>query len=226
MGDRSPPEVSVRCRFDESRVSGQIPPAAGEDRGRPVATDVVIDERRFHERLLAQDPGVLSELYDQFSDSVYGVILRVTSDRGAADDITQSIFIDVWRRPDRWDPDRGALRPWLSTLAHHRSVDWLRREQAIRRRDTRALATRSDPPPDVEEAVQAVLVAERVRGALARLPEEQRSAISLAYFGGRTYRQVASDLGVAEGTVKSRIRAGLAHMAKTLHAELARPGQP
>jgi RNA polymerase sigma factor (sigma-70 family) len=115
---------------------------------------------------------------------------------------------------------------WLATLAHPRSVDWLRREQAIRRRDTRALTTRADTPPDVEEAVQDLLVAERVRAALARLPEDQRSAISLAYFGARTYRQVAADLGIAEGTVKSRIRAGLAHMAKTLHAELTRPGPP
>jgi RNA polymerase sigma factor (sigma-70 family) len=187
-----------------------------------VGFTTLIEERGIRDRLLVRDTRVLEELYDQFSASVYGVALRVTSDRMAADDITQSIFIDVWRQPDRWDPDRGGLRPWLATIAHHRAVDWLRREQAIRRRDSH-ISVSTERTPDVEEAVQALLVAERVRMALAGLPEEQRSAIRLAYFDGRTYRQVADDLGVPEGTIKSRIRAGLSHMARTLYAEMAGP---
>jgi RNA polymerase sigma factor (sigma-70 family) len=196
-------------------------------KSRPVTARVkhttATEDRRLHERLMARDALVFGEIYDRFHATVHGVALRVTSNRAAADDITQSVFADVWGRPQRWDPDRGSLRPWLATLAYHRAVDWLRRERAIRRRDSEALSP-TNVSTDVEDAVEARLVAEHVRAALAGLPEEQRRAIRLAYFNARSYREVASDLGVPEGTVKSRIRSGLAQLAKTLQSELAGPG--
>jgi RNA polymerase sigma factor (sigma-70 family) len=182
----------------------------------------LLEERHLHRRLMARDPPALAEVYDQFSPAVFGVALRVTSDRSAAEDVTQSVFVELWRQPERFDPDQGSLRPWLAAIAHHRGVDWLRQQQAAGRCLTppAELAV----PPDVTEAVEAVLMGERVRAALARLPEEERIPIRLAYFGGRTYSDVAVDLGLSESTVKARIRTGLRRMATTLQPEVLRPG--
>jgi RNA polymerase sigma-70 factor (ECF subfamily) len=182
-----------------------------------MASATVLEDRTLHQRLMAHDGPALAELYDQFSPTVFGVALRVTSDRSAAEDVTQLVFLDMWRQPERFDPERGSLRPWLATVAHHRSIDWLRQQQATRLRDE--ANTEMVAPPDIEEAVEAVLIAERVRAALSKLPEHERTPIRLAYFSSRTYREVAGDLEVPEGTVKSRIRSGLRHMAISLHAE-------
>ena len=105
-------------------------------------------------------------------------------------------------------PTRGSLRTWLGTLAHRRAVDHVRREEAKRRTAMRE-ASRPAVAPDVEEMALALVTAERVRAALATLPDEQRDAIELAYFGGRTYREVAEVLGIPEGTARSRLRLGL-----------------
>src|SRR5439155_49629 len=120
--------------------------------------------------------------------------------------------------PGAFDPERGSLRTWLGTLAHRRSVDYVRREEARRRRAERE-ASRAVAAPDVEEMATALLSAERVRAALDLLPDEQRRAIQLAYFGGKTYRQVAETLGIPEGTAKSRLRLGLKRIADALEAE-------
>lgn len=183
----------------------------------PVAS---LPERRLYARLVAQELLALAEVYDEFSPVVFGIALRVTSDRQAAEDITQTVFFDLWCRPQRFDPDRGSLRPWLTTVAHHQGVDWVRREQAARKRDRNDNRGTPDLTPDMEEIVGAVLVAERVREALAELPAKERTPIRLAYFGGRTYRQVAEELSIPEGTIKSRIRSGLRHMADTMHSEV------
>jgi RNA polymerase sigma-70 factor (ECF subfamily) len=182
---------------------------------------ISVAERRLHERMLAGDAGALAELYDQFGSVVFGVALRVTTDRQAAEDITQAVFLDLWRSPRRFDPGRGLLRPWLASVAHNRGVDWVRREQATRRRDLDdSRAHLVQVVADIGETVEAVLMAERVRRAVAALPEDERVPIRLAYFGDRTYRQVAEDLNIPEGTIKSRIRTGLGRMAKTLHSEV------
>ena len=176
-------------------------------------------ERSLHERMMARDISALAEVYGRFAPGVCAVALRVTTDRHAAEDVTQDTLLDLWRRPERFDPDRGGLRPWLATVAHNRSVDWIRREQAARGRDRRDLEFARQPVPDVCDEVQAVMTAERVRGALSALPEPERTPIRLAYFGGRSYRQVAEELDMPEGTVKSRIRSGLRRMSQTMYGE-------
>jgi RNA polymerase sigma factor (sigma-70 family) len=184
-----------------------------------------LGERRLHQRLLSRDMAALAEAYDQYGAIVFGVALRVTTDRHAAEDVTQETLLDLWRRPERFDPDRGALRPWLATIAHNRSVDWIRREQAARGRDRRNGELLSVDVPDIGDDVQAVMTAERVRMALAALPEHERVPIHLAYLGGRTYRQVAEDLDVPEGTIKSRIRSGLRRLSQTMYGEvIVEPG--
>jgi RNA polymerase sigma factor (sigma-70 family) len=176
-------------------------------------------ERMLHQRLMTRDISALAEAYGQFAPGVCAVALRVTADRHAAEDVTQETLLDLWRRPERYHPDRGGLRTWLATVAHNRSVDWIRREQAARGRDRRNLDANQDAVPDISEDVQAVMTAERVRFALSSLPEPERTPIRLAYFGGRSYRQVAEELDVPEGTVKSRIRSGLRKMSQTMHGE-------
>jgi RNA polymerase sigma factor (sigma-70 family) len=183
-----------------------------------VASSLV--ERSLHGRLLLRDVAALAEAYDQFGSVIFGVALRVTTDRHAAEDVTQETLLDLWRRPERYDPERGALRPWLATIAHNRSVDWIRREQAARCRDRRNGELLFEEIPDIGDDVQAAMTAERVRLALSALPEHERMPIGLAYFGGRSYRQVADDLGVPEGTIKSRIRSGLHRLSHTMYGEL------
>jgi RNA polymerase sigma-70 factor (ECF subfamily) len=166
-------------------------------------------------RLVERDEAALGEVYDQFSSFVYGIAFRVIGDARAAEDVAQDVFLKLWESPGGFDPGRGSLRTWLGTLAHRRAVDHVRREEAKRRTAQRD-AARSPVAPDVEEMAMALVTAERVRAALATLPEEQREAIQLAYFGGRTYREVAQQLGIPEGTAKSRLRLGLRRVAGVL----------
>src|SRR5262245_30935436 len=147
-------------------------------------------ERRASERLVAGDDGALTEIYDQYASFVYGLAVRVIGDPRAAEDVSQDVFVGLWEKPARFDPERGSLRTWLGTLTHRRAVDYVRREEARRRRAERD-AARAVLTPDVEELATALVSAERVRAALDALPGEQRRAIQLAYFGGKTYRQVA-----------------------------------
>ena len=170
-------------------------------------------------RLAAGDDHALAEAFAQYGGFVHGLALKVTRDSAAADEITQTVFVALWERPDRYDPVRGALRPYLGVLAHRRAVDWLRRETASRRRTERSLAAGDASVPDVAEAATTVLVAERVRQAVADLPDDQRRALELAYFDGLTYRQVAEKLEIPEGTAKSRLRLGLARLASALGPE-------
>ena len=175
-------------------------------------------ERCTRERLVTGDESALGECYDQYASFVYGLVLRVVRDAKAAEDITQDVFLGLWENPACFDPEKGALRTWLGTLAHRRAVDYVRREEARRRRDASVLA-RVTATPDVEEMALALMTAERVRAALESLPPEQRQAIQLAYFDGRTYREVAVVMGIPEGTAKSRLRLALRRIASTLESQ-------
>jgi RNA polymerase sigma factor (sigma-70 family) len=175
-------------------------------------------ELAVRDRLISRDPSVLSDLYDQFGSYVFGLAARVIGDRHAAEDVTQEVFLSIWERPEAFEPSRGRLRTFLGTLAHRRAVDVVRREEARRRRAARDAATGA-PIPDVGELAMAIVAAEQVRAEVDRLPREQREAIELAYFGGRTYRQVAEELGIPEGTAKSRMRLGLSRIAQALEAQ-------
>ncbi|MFI5053960.1 MAG: sigma-70 family RNA polymerase sigma factor [Acidimicrobiia bacterium] len=188
---------------------------------RPAADRVVPPSRwefDIRERVMVGDDSALREIYDQFASFVYGLAMRVIGDPSAAEDVSQDVFVSLWERPAAFDPELGSLRTWLGTLAHRRAVDHVRREESRRRRAEREGA-RAVLTPDVEEMAAALVAAERVRAALAVLPDEQRRAVQLAYFGGRTYRQVAAELGIPEGTAKSRLRLGLRRIAEALEAE-------
>ena len=170
-------------------------------------------------RLAAGDEAALGEVYDQYSSFVFGLAKRVIGDASAAEDVSQDVFLHLWEHADAFTPERGSLRTWLGMLTHRRSVDYVRREEARRRRGQREASRRPTHTPDVEEMATALVNAERVRNALDVLPEEQRRCIQLAYFGGKTYRQVAEVLGIPEGTAKSRLRLGLRRIAEALEHE-------
>ena len=173
------------------------------------------------ERLVAGDEAALGELYDEFSPLVYGLAVRVTRDWAAAQDITQEVFVRVWRDPQAFfDPARGSWRRWLGIMTHRRAVDWVRRSAARRR------TAEAAPPvatPDPKETAVAGSVAKSVQAAVDDLPAAQREAIRLAYFDGQTYRQVAETLGIPEGTAKSRLWQGLRGLATRLQAEGIEP---
>lgn len=177
-------------------------------------------EQALVDRLGRGDETALGDLYDRYAAFVHGLALRVLRDRGAAEDVTQDVFVAMWENPHRFDASRGTLRSFLGTLTHRRSVDLVRREEARRRRELR---TSMEPQvhPDLADTALRGFASERVRAALAVLPPAQREALELAYFHGRTYRQVADDLGIPEGTAKSRLRLGLQRIAELLRPELS-----
>ena len=175
-------------------------------------------------RLVAGDETALAELYDCYGEIVFGVARRITADVPAAEDVVQEVFLHIWQCPAQVDLGRCSLRGWLSVLAHRRAVDWVRRQDRARRREERATVQLDveTPPPvvDLSELVMSADLAARARAAVASLPPDQRTAIELAYFRGHTYREVGAELGIPEGTAKSRMRLGLARLAVLLENEM------
>ena len=165
--------------------------------------------------LLARgDEGALAELYDRFGAVAYGLALRVVRDAALAEDAVQEAFLVVWRTASRFVAERAKARTWILTLVHRRAVDLVRREQT----------RRTDPLPDqpdhggrtAEEEAWLRLERARVQEALKRLPDQQREAIELAYYGGFTQSELADRLGEPLGTVKSRMFTGLSRLRDLL----------
>ena len=150
----------------------------------------------------------LAEAYRRHAGAVFALSKRLLVDAALAEEVVQEVFLRLWNRPDRFDPDRGTLRSFLLAQCHGRSIDLLRSETSRRRREERDARRTAESGYDLEHEVLDMSVAERVKDALADLPEGERAAIVLAYFGGHTYREVAEMLDEPEGTVKSRIRSG------------------
>lgn len=166
------------------------------------------------------EQAALAEAYRRNAGAVYGLAKRLLSDHARAEEIVQEVFVRLWNQPDRFDPDRGTLRSFLLAQTHGRSVDMIRSDVARRRREERESLEQAEGGYDLAREVWDMALAGHVREALEVLRPGERAAIELAYFGGRTYREAAEELGEAEGTVKSRIRVGL----KRLRSELSAAG--
>ncbi len=164
----------------------------------------------------------LAEVYHRHASAVYSLARRVTGDRATAEEIVQEVFLKLWNAPERFDPDRGRLRTFLLAQTHGRSVDRVRSEVARHRResDDARQELRRPRPRTLDEEVVELITSERVRDAVRSLPDDERAAIELAYFGGRSYREVAAELDAPEGTVKSRIRSGMGRLRRSLGDEM------
>jgi RNA polymerase sigma-70 factor (ECF subfamily) len=158
----------------------------------------------------------LAEAYRRHAGAVFALSRRLLFDAALAEEIVQEVFLRLWNDPERFDHERGSLRSYLLAQCHGRSVDLLRSETSRRNREERDLRRTAESGYDLEHEVVDMAVGERVQEALTTLPEAEREAIALAYFGGHTYREVAEMLDEPEGTVKSRIRSGLRRMRTEL----------
>lgn len=164
------------------------------------------------------DQQAFAAVYDRLGAKVYGMVRRVLRDPAQSEEVTQEVLLEVWRSASRFDRSRGSATGWILTMAHRRAVDRVRSEQASRDRDERIAVRDSGEAAfdSVSETVEIHLEQEQVRLALEDLTDLQREAITLAYYGGYTYREVAELLDTPLGTVKTRLRDGLIRLRDTI----------
>jgi RNA polymerase sigma-70 factor (ECF subfamily) len=173
------------------------------------------------EELLARvargDQDAFAELYDQTAPRVLGLVQRLLVDRAQSEEVTQEVFLEVWQTAPRYAADRGSAVTWVLTMAHRRAVDRIRSSQASRERDLRiGIRDQVAGYDDVAEQAEIRLENVRVKRALSRLSEAQREAVTLAYYGGLSQREVSELLDVPLGTVKTRLRDGMIRLRDEL----------
>jgi RNA polymerase sigma factor (sigma-70 family) len=160
------------------------------------------------------EQSALAELYDRYGRTAYGLAFRILRDGTLAEDAVQDAFLTIWRSASRFVPERGKASTWILTLVHRRAVDVVRREQ---RRRADALDRAPEPTVEgVDEDAWLRLQRERVQDALRKLPDAQREALELAYYGGFSQSELAERLGQPLGTIKSRMFTGLSRMRELL----------
>jgi len=183
--------------------------AAGVAEAGPAGPDVLL------QRVARGDEAAFEQLYDLVVGPVFGLVRRVVRDPAQSEEVVQEVMVELWRTAARYSPERGSAMAWTMTLAHRRAVDRVRSVQKESERERRTAA--ADVPFDeVAEAVESSLERERVRRCLGSLTELQRESVTLAYYGGYTYSQVASLLGVPGGTIKTRMRDALIRLRDCL----------
>jgi RNA polymerase sigma-70 factor, ECF subfamily len=181
---------------------------------RPVADLAHLSDEALVALVARGDDGALGELYDRYGRVAYGVALRVLRDAALAEDAVQEAFVTLWRTAARFVPERARASTWLLTLVHRRAVDAVRREQRRRAEPLEQAAEPATAGADDDALLR--FERERVQGALAQLPDAQREALELAYFGGFTQAELADRLGQPLGTIKSRMFSGLRRLAELL----------
>lgn len=162
------------------------------------------------DRIAKGDKAAFADLYDALAPRVFGLVKRLLVDHSQSEEVTQEIFLEVWQSATRFDPNKGQATSWILTMAHRRAVDRVRASQSSRDRDLKIGVRDYDTGFDhVAESTEIRIESEKVRGAMQRLTELQRQAISLAYYGGYSHSEVSEMLSVPIGTVKTRLRDGM-----------------
>lgn len=174
-------------------------------------TDVVLMQR-----VTARSEPSFAEVFRRYAPAVLGLGRSVLRDAPLAEDMVQSVFLRLWLEPGRFDPKRGTLRSFLLTQCHGKCVDLIRSRNARSAREAKEYGLRTTFESPVDRVVLSEDSSDEVRSALALLSQTERDVIELAFYGGQTYRRVAELLRLPEGTVKARIRSGLAHLHRTL----------
>jgi RNA polymerase sigma factor (sigma-70 family) len=207
IGTHSPASLDRFDRLEPSALGARISVAVSRQHAHLSDEALVLLAARSEESALA-------ELYDRYGRTAYGLALRVLRDQTLAEDAVQEAFLTVWRTASRFVPERGKASTWILTLVHRRAVDTVRREQ---RRRGETLDRAVEPVVEgVEEDAWLHLQRERVQSALRRLPDAQREALELAYYGGFSQSELAERLGQPLGTIKSRMFTGLSRLRELL----------
>lgn len=224
LGSGNPPAVAGRGAAVPGRppaVSGVplTPPGhpsavAGDPRSVPMRLPVLVAG------MARREERALGEFYDQTNAQVYGLVLRIVGEREAAEEVTVDVYHQVWRQAGRYDEGRGTPLGWVLKIARSRALDRLRTESAGRRHTTTwneaAMGQLPDPAPTPEAAALSLDLGAIIRGALGNLPREQAEVLELAFYGGLSHSQIAEHLRHPLGTVKTRIRLGMQHLARSL----------
>ncbi len=169
------------------------------------------------QRVATGDRNAFAEVYDALSARAFGLILRVLVDRAQSEEVLQEVFLEVWQSAARFTPKRGQGRSWVLTIAHRRAVDRVRSAQSSVDRDVRVGFRDMDVAYDnVSEKVEMKIEGRRVVDALAALPDAQKEALTLAYFGGYSQSEIATLVGSPLGTIKTRMRDGLSRLRMEL----------
>jgi RNA polymerase sigma factor (sigma-70 family) len=167
-------------------------------------------------RIVARDETAVEALYERYSRPLYSLAYQVTGAERFAQDVIQEVFIALWRDASRFDPARGAVAPWLFSLARHKAIDLVRREANVRKRTVEVDLELEEADDDPAHEAWANIRRERVRTAIIELTPIQREALELAFFGGLTHVEVADRLGIPLGTAKTRIRSALLRLRDVL----------
>jgi RNA polymerase sigma factor (sigma-70 family) len=202
------------------RPAGAAPDAAGD-------RDAAAPDAVLAARVAAADQDALGVLYERHHLACYRLARHVTASHALAEDAVQEAFAALWQTAGRYQPGRGSVRTWLLSLAHHRAVDLVRREAAEQRRQAASAAEQAARPPAEDDPAAVTwehLRAASVRAALGDLPEVQRQAVTLAYFGGYTQSQIAELTGAPLGTVKFRMFTAMRRLRHALHPLAAAAG--
>ena len=173
-------------------------------------------------RIVQQDEAALGELYERYSRLVYSVAYHMVGSRALAEEITLDVFTRVWQKAHTYRPERAQVSTWLTSMSRYRAIDELRREGVRPEKDSVAWAEVNREPQsghNPESAASLHLQQQRVRRAINQLPESQRKALALAYFGGQTHREIADTLQEPLGTVKTRIRSAMKKLRFLLREE-------